>query len=84
MKKMREQLNLKKKVEEADDDILSELIANCESKMASKFKKEDPKAEESEKPDEVEVELSSDDEDDEIDQDKLEQLLEMYSKLKGK
>lgn len=66
----------KKTVDEADDSILSDLIAQCEKKMGSKFA---PKEEE--KP-EVEMEVSEDDDSD-LDEEKMKKLLEMYKSSKG-
>lgn len=67
---------MKKSVDEADDSILSDLIAQCEKKMGSKFA---PKEEE--KP-EIEIE-SSESEDEDLDEEKMKKLLEMYKSSKG-
>jgi hypothetical protein len=72
--------NVKKMIDEADDNILDELIAACESKMSSKFK---PKEEESEEEPEVEVVAVESDDEDDMDEEKLMKLLEMYKNSKG-
>jgi hypothetical protein len=41
---MKEAVMMKKKMDEADDSILDELIASCESKMSSKFAKPEEKS----------------------------------------
>jgi len=75
-------MNLKKMSKSADDSIFDELIAKCESKMSSPFKKEavvevEPEVEEemSVEGDEPKEELSSDD---------MEQLIELYNQMKNK
>ena len=88
-------LNLKKLTDKADNSVFDEIIAKCEAKMASPFKKEDPKAdpkdaggllegsdaEEATETPEVEVK-----EDNKLDlsPEDLQKLLEMYSEMKGK
>jgi hypothetical protein len=73
--------NVKKMIDEADDNILDELIAACESKMSSKFKpKDEPKDEEEP---EVEVVAVEGDNEDDMDEEKLMKLLEMYKNSKG-
>jgi hypothetical protein len=65
-------------VDDADTSILDELIGNCESKMGSKFKKQEPEIE-------VDGEKDSSEEDamEGLDENKMEMLMEMYKKLKG-
>jgi hypothetical protein len=73
-----------KTIDRADDSILEELIQACEAKMASKFgPKEEPKAEE-EEPAALVVEVDAEDkeDDEELDQDKLDKLLEIYKSMK--
>lgn len=67
---------MKKKMDEADDSILKELIASCESKMSSKFAKE----EEKEAP-EMDMSVESESEDD-MDEGMKAKLLELYRKMK--
>ena len=73
--------NIMKLKSKADDDILDELIAACESKMSSKFKKEEPE-------EEIEVdvinieEAESESDDDELDEEKMRKLLELYKSIK--
>jgi hypothetical protein len=73
--------NMKKLLEDADNSILDELIQACEQKMGSKFA---PKKEESEMEDKEVAVLSveSDDEDD-MDEEKMARLMEIYKSLKG-
>lgn len=73
-------MNLKKTVDDADESILDELIAACESKMSSKFK---PKEEESEEEPEVEIVAVEGDDEEDLDDEKLQKLLEMYKNSKG-
>ena len=75
-------MNLKKMSKSADDSIFDELIAKCESKMSSPFKKEvavaevEPEIEEEmDEAGEPKEELSSDD---------MEQLIELYNQMKNK
>ena len=73
-------LDLKKQVDDADETILDELIAACEEKMSSKFKpKEEPKEEEPE----IEVVSVEGDDEDDMDEEKMKKLLEMYRSSKG-
>jgi hypothetical protein len=78
--KMKPKKSAKAMTDEADMGILDELMGNCEKKMGSKFAK--PK-------DEVEigenVNSSPEEEDDEsMDDTKMEQLLSMYKMLQAK
>ena len=67
----------------ADDDILDELIAACESKMSSKFKKEEPEPEEEIEVDVINIEeAESESDDDELDEEKMRKLLELYKSIK--
>ena len=72
--------DMKKLLEDADSSILDELIQACEAKMGSKFKKEEPKDEEEP---EIEVVSVESDDEDEMDDEKLQKLLEMYKNSKG-
>jgi hypothetical protein len=74
-------MNLKKMMDEADDSILDELISACESKMAGKFKKEEPKEESAVI---IAAEGPKEDmEDDDLDEESMKKLLEKYKTMKG-
>ena len=73
-------MDAKKLIDSADDEILSDLIAQCEKRMTSKFKKEEPKEEEEP---EVEVLAVESDDEDDMDDEKMKKLLEMYRSSKG-
>lgn len=80
--KMKPKKSMGEMVSQADNDIISELIGNCESKMAGRFKKASPKEEEVEigtMPDSPEEES-----DESMDDSKMEMLMNMYKKMKGK
>jgi hypothetical protein len=71
--------NLKKLLDQADEDIFSEIIQGCEKKMVAPFKKEKTiiavEPEEGEETEESEL--------DELSEEDLEKLKELYSQLKG-
>lgn len=82
-----------KSLKDIDTDLLDELISHCETTMASPFKKAKPEAaaiviektEEGDEEDlheEVAVEESADESSEGDDMD-LEELLELYKKIKG-
>jgi hypothetical protein len=73
-------MDAKKLIDSADDEILSDLIAQCEKRMAGKFKKEEPKKEEEP---EVKLEAVESDDEDDLDEEKMKKLLEMYRSSKG-
>lgn len=79
MIKVKPKKGMREMVEDADTSILDELIGNCESKMGSKFKKSEPEIEvDGEKDSEMEEGMED------MDDSKMEMLMEMYKNLKGK
>jgi hypothetical protein len=80
-----------KNMEDMDLSLLDELIARCEAKMGSKFKKKQPEAAPVEEPEEgieeeaPEAELveESSEPKDEMSEEDRELLEEMYRKIKG-
>ena len=79
MIKVKPKKGMREMVEDADTSILDELIGNCETKMGSKFKKAEPEMEM-----EDEKYAEADDTMEGMDDSKMDMLMEMYKKLKGK
>lgn len=76
-------MNLKKLSAKADNDVFDEIIAKCEQKMVSPFKKEVAVEVEPSDEEEMEMEESPVKEKSEISPEDLEKLLELYQQMKG-